>query len=291
MLRPRTRDLGHFGNHADPQLLIGIFLIGVMAAVLLPLFAESRPSLGALCVEQLAGSLEKGPAAGSSCPVCGQSYLVSVRGEADVLGCPAPEGHLETRPEFVRPKGEPWRLRQTLPPASGKPPEFYGWTTGVAESPGRLSVHLIPAGTTRYFWGPLGVLVLGAPALLLLGIFVKKLYRKVPDGRLACLVFAVVLGTPAWLVLRSFTSSTELIIERAGARVRLVQYRFGTSASEKIYEGCLGFVPASGAALRASKLLLIHPPDAQGRRVAEFPPLSSDHIDAVRHLNQVLTGG
>jgi len=290
MIHRRTRDRGHFGNHASPVLLIFIFLMGVTAAIVIPLFAKSRPSLGSLCVEQLAGSLDKGPVPGSSCPACGRSYLVSVREGADVLCCPAPEGHLETHPEFVRAKGDVWRLRQTLPPASGNPPEFFDWMTVVAASPGRLSLHLIPERSTRYFWGPLGVLVLGAPALLLFGTFIAKIFRRDRDGRLACLVFAVALGTPAWFVLRNFSSSTELILERTGARVRVVQYWFGIPASEKVYEGCLGFVPASGSAGRAPKLLLVHKPEAEGRWVAEFAPLSSDHVDSVREFNQVLTG-
>jgi hypothetical protein len=222
--------------------------------------------------------------------VCGRPLALERRDDADVLGCPAPEDHLETRPEFVRPKGGVWRLRQTLPPASGKPPAFFGWITEVAESPGRLSLHLIPEDSTRYFWGPLGVLVLGVGALFLVGTFVAKIIRGDRDGRLACLIFAVILGTPAWLVLRSLTSSTELILERTGARVRVVRYCFGAPASEKVYDGCPGFVPASGSALRAAKLLLIHKPDAEGRRVTEFAPLSSDHVDSVRQLNQALTG-
>jgi hypothetical protein len=289
MIRQRVRDRGHF-NHANPELMIVIAIIGVLAAIAIPNLIAWKEGRSSRCVEHLA-ALTNGPLpAGTVCPKSDKPYAVVKRGETDVIACPAPEKHLETAPEFVRTKEGDWRLRQTLPAYTGEAPEFGNGRLDVNQSPGRLSLHVQPAGFNRYFVGPLFFVVLSGIVLTCVWKVGAALWNRQWSALMFPAIAAAALGALDYLELKSFTSSTEYIFERSPSRVTRLEYFLGSRTSETVHPDCLGLIPTPGVGARPANLYLICSPKGEGRRAVPLDTIPAKRLDVAQWLNQTLLG-
>jgi len=289
MIHRRTRDLGHF-HHVNLELLIFIAILGILAVVAIPSLTAYFEGRNSRCIEHLIARTNGPLPEGTVCPKGDKPYAIVSRGEDDVLACPATERHLTTAPELVRSKGGAWRLRQTLPPYAGVAPELGSGRLEVNQSPGRVSLHVLPAGLNRFFAGPLFFAVLAALGLVAVGATGSALWKRDWGGAVLRAIGAVVLGGIGWFDLTSFASSTEFVFERSPSRVTRIDYFLGSRASQVVYAGCLGLIPAPGIVARPARLYLVCSSESEGRRAVLLETLPAKRLDVADWLNRTLLG-
>lgn len=287
MIQRRTRDRGHFRGH-NPELMIFIAIIGILAAIAIPQFLKALDSRATKCLGFLIAATDKGIPADTKCPKSGKVYAVARRDGLEIAACPAPEKHLDTAPTFERPKDGAWKLSQSLPAYQGGAIELGPGRTVVVESPGRLSLHLLPSKLNRHYAGPLFLTLTSVILLFSLGILIRALVTKNTDEMVGSGFMVVAFGIMTWMLVGGLGESTEFILERE--RVTRVDYHLGSARKRTVYERCLGLVPATPTAGSALKLFLVHAPDAGGNRVTEVSSVEKDRLDIVARLNRTLQG-
>jgi hypothetical protein len=118
MLRQRAGDRGRFGPHS-PEIFAVLLALAAVAGIGVPFVLSTLESRGSDCLRHLVSEMDGPLPQDALCPKTGKSYAIATQGNLTVLGCPAPDGHLNSAPEFVRENGGPWRLRQIAAPSAG----------------------------------------------------------------------------------------------------------------------------------------------------------------------------
>jgi len=167
MTHRRTRDRGSI-YWRNPEILIVFVIVGILVPLLIVNVLHRLDSKGPTCIGHLARLRDQPLPKDTRCPKCGKPYAIAHTADQDIIVCPASEPHLESKPEFVRSKGGPWRLKQTLTPYAGGEIEFSAGRSEVRESLGRMSIHLLPGRPYRYVIGPLVFAVLASISLAFL---------------------------------------------------------------------------------------------------------------------------
>ena len=282
----RTRDAGHFGGRPNPEVMVFIAVIAILAAIAIPNLINLMESKGRDCLVHLTQGLDGKRGKDAVCPKSDKPYEAT----PDRQACPAPDKHLESRPEFVRLKGGDWQLRQTLPPYKDQPVELDNGRTVVTRSPGRLSLHVLPARTNRWVFWPFFFLVM--VGFLIAGLYLagKALFTREYKSIAGGLFLIGLFGTVGWFQFRLMASSHEFVFEREGARLTRIDYHLGSVSGKTVYPRGLGVIPTTAVGLRPSKLYVIHDPDATGSRITSLDPIASDRHDIAASNNAAWIG-
>lgn len=276
----RDRERGSFRG-ANIELMIGIVILAIIAAVALPFFTNRAPKAATGCLDLLLA-----PKAGAACPASGKPYAAADVDGVRTVACPAPE-HLPSAPRLVRAKDGPWRLEQTLPAYAGGAVELAKGSAEVHESPGRLQVVERAPGFMRYGVGPVGSVVL--LGLAVFGLVSAGIGARRKDGEtlFGGLVGAVLFTWGGLACLSSACGRREIVFERAEARVTVSKRLLGMTWSTKTHPGCLGVVPLPAFGGRA--LHLLYAADLATLRRAELPLLLPENrLDLADRLNRSL---
>lgn len=274
MIRLRSGDRGF--HHHNTDCFITIVILGVLAAIAIPSVLGYRARRGTTCLNHLVAAMDGKRPAGAACPYTQTAYAAAA--------CPAPSGHLDSSPRFVKTADGAWRLEQTLPAYAGKPLEL---GPASAEARGN-SIHVKPHGFTKYLLGPLLTLVLVAIWIVCavwLGMAIKS--REWPAAIFPLITLAAMSGF-VYGASTSFAASQVWTFEKG--RVVRTDYLFGSRRGEQAWTGCLGVVPVPTSNGGRRGLQLVHA-ERDGRRTTLLDTIPADRLDIAAWINKALETG
>lgn len=258
-------------------LLVSAAILGIVAGSVIPTILYQRARSPAACLGNLLAQAEGTLPRDAVCPISRKAYIMG-----DVATCPDPDGHLESRPRLLCSKEGPWRLQQTLPPSSGRPVQLQKLLVDWKEHPGRATLLVQEPSPIRYIAAPL-LCLFCAGAAVRFGLRARK--GIAVAGNMAGVAIAAALGFASFMAVGE---SREWVLERADARLTRVTYAFGRELSRTTVAGCLGVVPTRSG--NSHKLVVLHPPAADGSRMTSLGLVAGDRLDVADRLHRALLG-
>ncbi len=284
MIHRRERDRGHF-HHPNVEAMIAVTLIAVIAAIAIPSLLNVRAARGSTCLDHLLSLTAGALPPGTACPYSGKAYATS---PGELVACPSPADHLDSHPRFVRAKEGSWRIEQVLPAYAGGSVELGEGRTEVEQTEARVTLRTWKAGILHHVVSWIFLILLGLPALLLLGLaaglLLKKEWSAAATASGGAAVFAVLVA----LLLGTYTSRTAFVVDRAAATVTRVERKFGRPWSSTTFAGCLGVVPVPTSSSGRRMLQLVHARDADGKQTTPLEGISADRLDLADWFNRAL---